>query len=62
MLLDPYSDAASQTFDVGHNDGRGVALNSELDGRAGTVSARAFQRSGRLSRQNRSDQSNQSVR
>jgi len=34
VLLDRYSDAAGQTFDVGHNDRRGIAVNTELDGRS----------------------------
>lgn len=62
MLLDPYSNATCQTFDVGHNDRRGITLNTELDGRARTVPACAFQRSGRMGRQHGSDQGNQSVR
>ena len=39
VLLDPYSDAARQAFDVGHNDRRGIAVNCQLHGSARAVSA-----------------------
>lgn len=62
MLLDPYCNATCQTFDGGHNDWRGIAVNTELDGRSRAVPPCAFQRSGCLGRQHGSDKGNQSVR
>jgi len=62
VLLDRYSDAASQTFDVGHNDGCGVAVNRQLHSSAGAVSTGTLERSRRLRRQHRADQGKQSIR
>ena len=62
VLLDRYSDAASQTFDGGHNDGRGIAVNRQLHSRAGVISTDTLERSRRLSRQHRTDQGKQSIR
>ena len=55
VLLDRYSDAASQTFDVGHNDGCGIAVNRQFHNSAGAVPG-TLERSRRLSRQHRTDQ------
>jgi hypothetical protein len=62
VLLDRYSDATSQTFDVGHNDGCGIAVNRQLHSAAGAPSTGALERSRRLSRQHRTDQGKQSIR
>jgi hypothetical protein len=62
VLLDRYSDAASQTFDCGHNDGCGIAVNRQLHCSAGIVSTGTLERSRRLSRQQRTDQGKQSIR
>ena len=62
VLLDRYADAASQTFDVGHNDGCGIPVNRQLHSAAGVLLTGALERSRRLSRQHRADESKQSIR
>ena len=61
VLLDRYSDATSQAFDGGHNDGCGITVNRQLHRSVGAAATGAFERSRRLSRQNRTDQGKQSI-
>ena len=60
-LLYAHCNAAGQTFDCGHNDGSGIAVDAQLDGRAGAVTARTLERSRRLRGEHGSNERDQSI-